>query len=471
MGQSSLHHNQNASLRFAIYDGFFYSLMVGFGDTYVSAYAIFLGADNAQLGILSALPPFLAGLSQLLTVRLMKRVPSRRKLLCSLVFIQALFFIPMALTHHIPGIPVEFYILCVIGYMSAGAIGGPIWNSWIGDLVEPKNRGQYFGFRNRVVTIGTFMSMVAAGLTLRFFKDLGIEVIGFYLIFGSAFLARLASCFCLSRKTDIPQAEIQGVAEGFWKFVRNIRHKNQGTLILYMASINFAVFLSAAYFAPYLLRVQKFSYTTYTLVISGVALTKFLTSPFWGEVCDNLGSRRVLRWTGFLIPLSTVPWIFTGDPITLFVAQCFSGFLWAGYELATFNFLLDATQPHERARVTSYSNLLLSTAALFGAVLGVILVHNGPVWYHQFGFIFAVTSVVRFLALMYFTPKLKEVRVISHVRTRDVLYKATGFKSAVGLTSRLVVLSPGGSKLISFQNRIKHRWKEGRPSSTRKIDH
>jgi MFS family permease len=462
--------DRNPSLRYAIYDGFFYSLMVGFGDTYLSAYAIFLGADNAQLGILSALPPFLAGLSQLLTVRLMKAYPSRRKLLSSLVFIQALFFIPMALSHNIPRFPVELYIFFVICFMATGAIGGPIWNSWIGDLVAPEKRGQYFGFRNRVITIGTFTSMVAAGLTLRFFKDLGIEYLGFYLIFAGALTARLLSCFFLSKKTDIAQAEIQGVAEGFWKFVRHIRKKNQGILILYMASINFAVFLSAAYFAPFLLRTHKLSYSTYTLVISGVALTKFMTSPFWGEVCDNLGSRRVLRWTGFLIPFSTIPWIFTGDPVTLFIAQCFSGFLWGGYELATFNFLLDATQPHERARVTSYSNLLSSTAALLGAVSGVILIHNGPIWYHQYGFIFAVTAVVRVLALIIFTPKLKEVRVISPVRTRDVLYKATGFKAAVGLTSRLVVISTGSSKIISIQSKFKSRWREGRPPHDRKLD-
>ncbi|HEX4924811.1 MAG TPA: MFS transporter [Bdellovibrionales bacterium] len=250
------------------------------------------------------------------------------------------------------------------------------------------------------------------------------------------------------------------MAEGFWKFARQIFKRNQGILILYMSSINFAVFLSAAYFAPYLLRSLEFSYTTYTLVISGVALTKFMTSPFWGEVCDLLGSRRVLRWTGFLIPFSTVPWIFTGDPIALFMSQCFSGFLWAGYELATFNFLLDATQPSERARITSYSNMFNSTAALLGAITGVILVHNGPEIYHQYGFIFAVTSFVRMAALMIFTPKLKEVRVISPVRTRDVLIKASGFKSAVGLTSRLVVLNGRKASFMALPKRINPlKWK------------
>ncbi|HEX4924812.1 MAG TPA: MFS transporter [Bdellovibrionales bacterium] len=184
----------NRSLRFAVYDGFFYSLMVGFGETYLSAYAIFLGADNAQLGVLSALPPFIAGLSQLLTVRLMKRFQSRRKLLCALVFLQAFALIPVCFAHLIPGFKVESYILSVILFMSLGAIGGPIWNSWIGDLVSPEKRGQYFGMRNRVITIGTFASMIAAGYTLRYFKELGIEVVGFYAIFALAFGARLFSC-------------------------------------------------------------------------------------------------------------------------------------------------------------------------------------------------------------------------------------------------------------------------------------
>lgn len=437
--------------------------MVGFGETYISAYAIFLAANNAQLGVLSALPPFLAGLSQLLTVKLMKRYASRRQLLCTLVFLQALAIVPLCLSHLLPAFKVEAYILAVVTFMAFGAIGGPIWNSWIGDLVEPSKRGKYFGMRNRVVTIGTFASMVAAGFTLSYFKDRGIAEVGFYCIFGLALVARLISCFCLSRKVDIPQPEVSPTAQGFWNFARTIFKRNQGILVLYMSAINFCVFLSAAYFAPYLLRTLDFSYTTYTLVISGVALTKFMTSPFWGEVCDALGSRRVLRWTGFLMPFSTLPWVFTGDPLTLFMLQCFSGFLWAGYELATFNFLLDATQPNERARVSSYSNLFTSTAALLGAITGVVLLHNGPILFHQYGFIFLVTSTLRFVALVVFTPKLQEVRVISPVRTRDILLKATGFKSAFGLGSRLVVLNARKPDLGAIQRKIRatsQRWKD-----------
>jgi sugar phosphate permease len=161
------------SLRFAIYDGFFYSLMVGFGETYISAYAIFLGAQNTELGVLSAFPPFLAGMAQLFTVRLMRLYASRRKLLCTLVFLQALFILPVCFSHLLPWLQVELYILFVTLFMIAGSVGGPVWNSWIGDLVEPSKRGKYFGLRNRVVTIGTFMSMVAAGFTLNYFKNRG----------------------------------------------------------------------------------------------------------------------------------------------------------------------------------------------------------------------------------------------------------------------------------------------------------
>jgi hypothetical protein len=54
-----------------------------------------------------------------------------------------------------------------------------------------------------------------------------------------------------------------------------------------------------------------------------------------------------------------------------------------------------------------------------------------------------------------FTPKLKEVRVISPVRTRDVLFKATGFKAAVGLTSRLVVLNSRKADLMALPKRLR----------------
>ncbi len=56
------------SLRASIKDGMCWSVMCGMGESYLSAYAIFLKAVPLQIGIIAALPMLAAALSQHLGV-------------------------------------------------------------------------------------------------------------------------------------------------------------------------------------------------------------------------------------------------------------------------------------------------------------------------------------------------------------------------------------------------------------------
>lgn len=431
---------------YSVYDGFFYSCMLGFAETYFSAYALFLGANNFQIGLLSALPPFIAGIAQFQTIKLMNWVPSRRQLVCTGVLFQALALIPVALCSQIQTLKIEWYIIFVCIYFTSNAIINPVWNSWMGDLVSPFQRGVYFGRRNRVVTIGTFVTMIAAGLILRYFRVHSQLIYGFYIIFGLAILSRFISLSYLSRKFEPPITSAIKPREPFLKFLKKLTTHNNGRLIAYMGTVNFAVFLSAAYFTPYMLSNLNFTYTLYTGVISGAALAKFVSSSFWGELCDKLGTKKVLYACGLCVCLTTLPWLFTTHPALLFLAQCFTGFVWAGYELATFTFLLDTTQSDERPQMTSNLNIIVATTGLLGGLTGAVLVETIKFQGNPFVLVFALSAAIRVFAFIAFGRKLQEVKVHTSVRARDVLIQATGFKSAMGFTSKLVFFAKKKSR-------------------------
>lgn len=433
--------NHQRSLKASIQDGLFYSLMVGVGETYFSAYAIFLGANDFQLALLACFPVFMGGMSQFFTVPIMDKFGSRKKLVLSGVIMQAFTYLLIILAFLSSGLKLEVLITCVTLYMIFGQIINPIWNSWIGDLVPPSQRGIYFGKRNRVITMGTFIGMLLAGLFLKESSSRSLELEGFIVIFILAFLLRMISAFFISRKSELPILHKPLKPEGFVAFLKSITRRNEGRLILYMASIQFAVFLSAAYFSPYLIKTLNYDYFTYTFVIAGVPLTKFFVSRYWGQVVDHAGALKVVKICGFLLPLSTLPWIFTTDPWVLFGFQCFAGFMWAGYELSTFTFLLDSIKAEERARVTSYANIIISISSVLGGLTGAALVALGPNFWHPYAFIFTVTTVLRLIFYFSFVPKLKEVRLVAHIRTQDVLINIIGFRPSLGLSSRMVVLN------------------------------
>jgi MFS family permease len=457
---------QAQSLRFSIYDGFFYALMVGFGETYFSAYALFLGANNFQMGVLASVPPLVAGLSQFWTPRLFRLTHSRKRLVCLGVALQLLALIPIAAAHRFTLLPFEFFIASVSLYFTGNALVGPVWNSWMADLVSGKKPGVYFGRRNRVVTVGTFASLVAGGFILRIAKANGYELEGFLCLMTLAIAARGVSLYFLTRKGDPPSFDRGGGSHGFFKFATKLPQENQGMLIIFMAAINFAVLLSAAYYTPHLLRELKFNYTTYMIILSGVALSKFISSRFWGEITDQLGVHRAVQIAGILMIFSNVTWLWARSPVILFFSQCFTGFVWAGYELSTFTFLLQATAPHERSRISSYANIIIAISGFTGGMLGAWLVTKGPHPLHPFFLVFITSAILRAAAVLIITPRLKQVIDIAPVRARDVIFKATGFKSAWGLTSRLVILP----RLAQRRRRQRRRARNLKPEARSSAD-
>ncbi len=83
------------SLRYSVIDGSFFSVMVGFGESFFIPFATFLRANNVQLGLLGSLPITLGSLGQLLTHRLLGYFKSRKHFVCWCAFLQGLMFVPI----------------------------------------------------------------------------------------------------------------------------------------------------------------------------------------------------------------------------------------------------------------------------------------------------------------------------------------------------------------------------------------
>src|SRR3989344_5581873 len=159
------------SLRYSILDGAFYAAMVGFGETFFQAFAVFLKATNTQLGLLGSLPQTLGSLSQLLSNRLIKFFRTRKRLICTSVLLEALIFIPIALVFFFGTLRVYHLIFFVSLYWILGMILVPAWSSWMGDLVDERKRGDYFGRRNRISGMVVLITFLVGGYILQRFGD------------------------------------------------------------------------------------------------------------------------------------------------------------------------------------------------------------------------------------------------------------------------------------------------------------
>lgn len=90
----------------------------------------------------------------------------------------------------------------------------------------------------------------------------------------------------------------------------------------------------------------------------------------FGVLADRWGPRRVQLITGLLIPLMPWAWAMTRSPWHVVPIELGAGFLWAGYNLASFNLLLLLTPEDRRSRYTALYQIVVMAALAGGAALG-----------------------------------------------------------------------------------------------------
>jgi len=93
--------------------------------------------------------------------------------------------------------------------------------------------------------------------------------------------------------------------------------------------------------------------------------------------------------------------------------QILSGFAWAGFNLASSNFLYDASTPENRTRCIAVFNAMNGGAICLGALLGGYLVsHLPPVFGYQLLTLFLISGLLRGLVAATLLRYVSEVRQV-----------------------------------------------------------
>lgn len=432
------------SLRSSVRDGVAYSVMMGAGETYFSAFALFLKATTQQVGFLSALPPLIGSFVQLFSAWLGHIVGSRRQIILMGVSLQALSWIPLfVLPLVFPDYAVFLLTLCLTLYFAVGNLAVPQWSSLMGDLVDEKQRGRYFALRNRLMSISHFIALIGAGALLHYFEQGGETLTGYALVFIAAIAARLVSVYFLSRMVDPPGH----VATLEWKLGKEGWKRISGSpffkFALFIALMNCMVGIASPYFAVYLLRDLQFSYFAFMTVIAASMLAQFLTFNSWGRLGDAFGNRLILVVTGCIVSFVPAAWVFSENLAYLIVIQALTGFFWAGFNLSAANFLYDLVPASKRVTYLAVHNVLAALGVFLGISFGGWLVSfiesalavGRPHFssHDAFYTIFLISTLGRFIVFAAFLSRIKEVRPTRPLRASAVVLRATRSPALAGL--------------------------------------
>lgn len=405
----------NRNLTYSIFDGVFYSVMVGFGEIYLAPYAIHLGASDFLVGLLGTLPLFAGALAQLATPSLLAIFGNRKSLVLTGVLLQALCYLPILGAGRISKTPALFLILWVTLYWVFHLSVNPAWQSWMGDLVPAPIRGRYFSDRSRWMQLASLSSIVVAGIFLGKGK--------YVFLFVVALLARLVSWSFLQRQEEPPHRSPAVLQFTFWQFVKKMRFNNYGIFVIYSSLLSFSVHLGGPFFSPYLLRTLHFTAIDFMCTQAIFIASKSLFLPVWGHYSDRYGARKLLSLCGYLVPYLPLGWLLIRDPLSSILVQLIAGFFWAGYELCSFNFILDCTTPERRTRCAAYYQVLVGFGTVLGALVGALLLRSPHFFKISYWWVFLASAVARWIVSLIFLPKIREMRVVEPISYRTLLLR------------------------------------------------
>ena len=311
------------SLRIMAWEGLSTGAMFSLGSGgFMAAYALALGANNLEVGILAALP-FLSQVVRLPAILLVERFRTRKAIGLPAFLATQLSWLPIGLVPFLLDTPGKLAVLLVIVLLAVRGLFAPVWvttsTSWIRDLVPPTALASYFGRRMGMITATAAVVGLGGSFFVRWWEGIarpGDEVYAFsFLLIAGVFTFGMLGPLLVSRAVEplMPPAAESGRSPAAM-LLEPVRDQNYSQLLKFLFVWSLTSNLAIPFFAVYMLKVIGLSLP---VVIGLTVLGQFSNVLFvrvWGPFADRVGSKTVLSLSASLYLLVIIGWVFTTQP-------------------------------------------------------------------------------------------------------------------------------------------------------------
>jgi MFS family permease len=385
-------------LRFISGDGASHAAMIGFGETYLPAFALALGHGEAAAGLLATTPLLIGALLQLFTPRGVHAVRSYRRWLVLCAALQAASFVPLVACALLGRAPLALLFAISGLYWACAFSAGSAWNAWVADLVPTSLRASYFARRARLTQIALVLALAVGGVVLQATDRAHAVMFGFLSLFVLAALARMISATYLAHQSHVPVGDERATLNLDATSLERLIHGRPGRLFAYLVPLQLAVHVAAPYFTPFMLQRLELSYAQFVALTGAAFLSRVLAMPALGRAAREAGPRRMLIASGLALASLPALWLVSDDFGYLLALQLVAGAVWGAHELAVMLLLFDALDPKLRLPVLSAYQFANACAIVGGALLGSALLTHSSVE-SAYAWIFIASTLARLAVL------------------------------------------------------------------------
>ncbi|MEN4041348.1 MAG: MFS transporter [Anaerolineaceae bacterium] len=395
------------NLRWFFFDGLFFSISDAIVLTYLTLYLLALGATSAQIGLMAAFSSLSATLLLIPGAMLAERM-GQRKLIVVMAGggVSRIALLLMALTPFLFDASFAVYFAIGLRMLADGMsnLGIPAWTSLSADIVPLQRRGAYFGTRNIAMAIANMTTILLVGLMLTRMDSLA----GYQLALAIAFLIGLGATYSYWRIQEPARPAAMQPRQSYHpRELFKVFRVNKTFLAVCLHALlwNGSLAIAGPFFNVHLVQNMNASAAMVGVITMVSSFTSLPGLRLFGLLCDRIGPRRVQLMTGLVIPFLPMAWVFITAPWQAMVVNFFGGFLWAGFGLAAFNYLLLLIPADQRERYTAIYQIVVTVASAAGAAMGGLVAT-------QWGFTanFALSGVGRVAAMLIFVFFVRQMK-------------------------------------------------------------
>jgi MFS family permease len=343
---------------------------------YLSLFVLALGATRAQIGLMSALASLSAAAILLPGALVVERSGRRKRAILlgggggARIVLVLLALLPLFAS----GTTAVLLAITLVATRSAFIhFGIPAWISLTADIVPLSHRGRYFSSRN--------IAMGVAGMGITYLVGQLISragaPAGYQLAMAIAFVIGAAATMSFARIREPAAAPAQptDARSSTPTLLRHLRAHPDFLALCGVAAVwNISLGIAAPFFSVYMVENLGASASMVGALTVAATIASLPGQRLFGVLADRWGPRRLQFVTGFIVPLVPWTWALTRSPWHLIPVEMAAGFIWAGYNLASFTFLLTVTPEDLRSRYTALYQIVVTLGLAFGAALGGIVV-------------------------------------------------------------------------------------------------
>ena len=179
-----LHKNLSAILS----ESRFSAVNQNIAEKFLVPFALVLHASSLSVGLLSTLPQLLGACTQIYSVKVLHKFPSRQRLIMSLMLLQSFLWFPLFLVPLLfPSIGIFAVIVSYSVFYMIGGFFTPAWSNWIVAIVPEHARGKIYGRKNQTAGRFGFLAATLGGYLLSVLGNFNLWI-AYGVLFSAAFI-------------------------------------------------------------------------------------------------------------------------------------------------------------------------------------------------------------------------------------------------------------------------------------------